>query len=81
MDCEEKTALLALYINRVRSFSRAVNTLHQARDEKWQKGFMMHWDAAQDALTACIAAQNHLESHVSAHRCDENVQILEKAVA
>jgi hypothetical protein len=81
MDCEEKSALLALYLKRVQSLSRAVNTLHKARDEKWQKGFMMHWDAAHDALTACITAKNHLESHVSAHRCDQKLQIFEKAVA
>jgi hypothetical protein len=80
MDCEERSALLALYQKRALSLSQAMNTLRQARDAKWQKGFMMHWDAAHDALTACITALNKLEHHISTHRCEEE-QVLEKAVA
>jgi len=79
MDCDEKTALLALYCKQVRSFSRAVNDLHQARDEKWQKGFMAQWDAVHRALSACITAQDQLEGHISAHGCEPIEQTLEKA--
>ena len=81
MDCDKKAALLALYQQRVQAFAYAVDTLHQARDAKWQKGFMMHWDAAHAALTACIAAQDRLESHISEHRCERVEQIYEKAIA
>jgi len=81
MNCEEKAALLALYQRRAQSLSRAMDTLRQAREAKWQKGFMMHWDAAHAALTACIAAQDRLESHISEHRCERVEQIYEKAVA
>ena len=80
MDCEERAALLALYQKRALSLSHAMNTLRQARDAKWQKGFMMHWDAAHEALTACIAALDQLECHISTHRCEEE-QIFEKAIA
>jgi hypothetical protein len=80
MDCEERAALLALCQKRAHSFSDAMNTLRQARDAKWQKGFMMHWDAAHEALTACIQAQDRLECHISTHRCEEE-PIFEKAIA
>ena len=81
MDCEQRTALLALYCKRVQAFSRAVDTLQQARDEKWQKGFMIHWDAVHHALSACVTAQNRLERHISAHQCEQVEQVFEKAVA
>jgi phosphoribosyl-AMP cyclohydrolase len=80
MDCEEKAALLVAYQKRAVSFSRAVNELREARAGNWQKGFMTYWDAAHEALTACIAAQNQLECHIATHQCEEE-QVLEKAIA
>ena len=80
MDCEERAVLLALYLRRARSFSHAMTTLHEARDAKWPEGFMVHWDAVHEALTACIAAQDRLERHISAHQCEE-APIFEKAIA
>jgi hypothetical protein len=80
MDCKERAALLALCQERARSFSRAMSTLRQARDAKWQSGFMMHWDAAHEALSACLEAQDRLERHISTHRCSEE-QVFEKAIA
>lgn len=80
MDCKERAALLALCQERARSLSRAMNTLRRARDARWQRGFMMHWDAAHDAVSACIEAQDRLECHISTHRCSEE-RVLEKAIA
>jgi len=81
MDCDKRAALLVLYQERVQAFAHAVNTLHQARDAKWQKGFMMHWDAAHEAMSACITAHDQLEDHVSAHQCEEIAQVFEKRAA
>jgi len=80
MYCEEKAVLVAVYQKRLLSLSRAANALQEARDAKWQEGFMAHWDAANEALRACISAQNRLVSHTSAHQCDDEMQLRKKAV-
>ena len=81
MDCDQRTALLAVYCKQVQSLSCAVDTLHQARDENWQKGFMKHWDAVHQALSECITAQDQLESHISVHGCEHLEQVFEKEAA
>jgi hypothetical protein len=78
MYSEEKAVLVAIYQKRLLSLSRAANALHEARDAKWQEGFMAHWDAANEALAACISAQNRLLSHISAHQCDDEMQVHKK---
>ena len=78
MYCEEKADLVLLYQQRLLSLARAANALREARDAKWQQGFMSHWDAANEALTACISAQNRLVSHISAHSCDDEMQVHKK---
>jgi hypothetical protein len=81
MDCHKRAALLTFYQQCVQSFADTVNTLHQARDEKWRKGFMMHWDAAHEALSACTHAHDRLAGHILAHRCEEMDQVFEKEAA
>ena len=78
MYCDEKAGLVAVYQQTLLSLSRAANALREARDAKWQKGFMTHWDAANEALTACISAQNELENHISGHQCDDQMEVHEK---
>jgi|KBSMisStandDraft_5_1062788.scaffolds.fasta_scaffold68654_3 hypothetical protein len=79
MNCEERAALLVAYQKRAILFSRAVDDLRDARDGKWQEGFMTYWDAAHETLTACIKAQDELESHIARHHCED--EVLEKAIA
>jgi len=40
---------------------------------------MTYWDAAHETLTACIKAQDELESHIARHHCED--EVLEKAIA